>query len=157
MPDWVVLLGVLGEMPVLQAVLWLVAVGLFIGLVVKMWPYLWNSVQIVNALLKLPAIAAQLPQLAQQVKDIHHETHRNDGSSLKDAVSRIEDSVGGLHGRMDMVEKDVGGIRQETSTLRDVDLDQGRKVDALDDKLDQHLTETADLIAYVRNKKEKDQ
>lgn len=154
MPDWGILLGVLGEMPFLQVVLWVAAAGLFIGLAVKLWPFLWNSVQIVNALLKLPVIAADLPALAEQVKQIHHETHKNDGSSLKDSVDRIEASLEGLHGRLDTVEKDVGGIRQETRTLRDVDLDQGRKVDALDDKLDRHLEWATDLAQQL---KEKDQ
>lgn len=62
------------------------------------------------------------------------------------------------------VSKDIGGLRSEMRNLREVDLRQtdridlhGRKIDHLDEKLDTHLTDTADLIEYVRKEKEKDQ
>jgi biopolymer transport protein ExbB/TolQ len=48
--------------------------------------------------------------LVAKVNEIHHETHKNDGSSIKDAVDRIESSVSGLHGRVDSVEREVAAI-----------------------------------------------
>lgn len=35
----------------------------------------------------------QMVDVVAKVSEIHHETHRNDGSSIKDAVARIEDDV----------------------------------------------------------------
>lgn len=140
MPDWGALVG---DMTALQLILWVAAAVFLIGVLVKGWPLIRNSVRIADALLRLPKLAEDFAQLTAQVKDIHHETHKNDGSSLKDAVGRIETSVEGLHGRLDTVEKDMGG-------LRDVDTSHAAK-------LDRHLTDTADLIEYVRKEKEKDQ
>lgn len=59
-------------------------------------------------------LADQTERLAgqqEQVSEIHHEVHFNNGSSVKDAVIRMESVVGevrvsvaGIHGRLDVVE-----------------------------------------------------
>lgn len=69
-----------------SAVDFLLWVGGIIGVVVvlvKVWPFVSNAVDIVDALVKLP-------DLAHKVDEIHHEVHYNNGSSVKDAVTRIE-------------------------------------------------------------------
>lgn len=68
-------------------ILWVLLIGAAIMLLIKSWPLISNSVQIVDALVKLP-------DLAEKVDSIHHETHNNDGSSIKDSVDRIERHLG---------------------------------------------------------------
>lgn len=118
MPDWNTLLG---DLSAAQLILWLVAAGLLVGLLFKLWPFIKNSVAIVDALVKLP-------ELAERVDEIHHETHKNDGSSLKDSNDRIEAAVGvltqsveGLHGRMDTVERDVSETKSQITKLAAAD------------------------------------
>ncbi len=41
-------------------------------------------------LAKIPEIAEQVAEVAEQIEEIHHETHTNNGGSIKDAVVRIE-------------------------------------------------------------------
>lgn len=108
MPDWSALLG---DLTAVQFVLWIVAVGVVIALLIKLWPFIRNAVAIVDALVQLPAMKAQ-------IDSIHHETHTNNGSSIKDATSRIEHGVKGLHDRMDAVEADVKALRETDNELR---------------------------------------
>ena len=105
LPDWQILLG---ELTAVQVVLWLVAAGLLIALVIKLWPFVSNAVAIVNALIALPklvtdfgTVKTDINDLKLKVEEIHHETHRNDGSSIKDAVGRIEEGVKALYDRTD--------------------------------------------------------
>lgn len=93
MPDWG---AILGDMTAAQLVLWVVAILLVGGAIVKGWPLIRDSVKIADALLKLP-------DLAKRVEDIHHETHKNNGTSIKDAVERVEESLEGIHGRLDQL------------------------------------------------------
>lgn len=109
MPDWETLFG---TTTLVQAVLWIAAVALLIGVVVKLWPFIRNAVAIVDALVKLP-------DLAKQVAEIHHETHTNDGSSIKDGVGRIEASLEGLHGRTDELERNVASLAKADIEIRD--------------------------------------
>lgn len=102
------------------------AIGLvFIAVVTFIWKRGWRSVtamargvinaaQILEAVQGLPKYItdskAQYARLEKKVDDIHHETHKNDGSSVKDAVDRTEKSVAGLHGRMDAVEQTLTSL-----------------------------------------------
>ena len=98
LPDWAE--QFLSDVSALQLLAWVVGLGLLVTVVVKLWPFISNAVAIVDALVKLPALAVK-------VKQIHHETHTNDGSSIKDAVARVEEGVAGLHGRMDDVDRQL--------------------------------------------------
>lgn len=96
-----------------------------VPIVVKVWPFISNGVAIVNTLVKLPELVTKiegfnqgLTALKAQVSEIHHETHRNDGSSIKDLTVRIEESLRGLHGRMDAVESDTKEIRAQIDVLK---------------------------------------
>lgn len=67
------------------------------------------------------ALAAQAPI----VSGIHHETHRNNGSSLKDAqirtedaVQRIESGVIGIYARLDMADADRAQLRRDFEASR---------------------------------------
>lgn len=128
MPDWT---QIVPDVTLLQAVLWLVAVALLIGIVIKLWPFIRNAVAIVDALVQLPAMLKQVAALLKefaamkdQVASIHHETHKNDGSSIKDAVDRVEktterleEGVIGLHGRVDDVDRQLTALAREDESL----------------------------------------
>ncbi|MGW9345579.1 hypothetical protein ACWGR3_28920 [Streptomyces albidoflavus] len=111
-------------MTLLQAVLWFVAVALLIGIVIKLWPFIKNAVAIVDALVQLPALLKQVAAMKDQLTSIHHETHRNNGSSIKDAVDRVEktterleEGVIGLHGRVDDVDRQLTALAREDESL----------------------------------------
>ncbi|MCC2031839.1 hypothetical protein [Microbacterium allomyrinae] len=114
MPDWQRLFG---DTTVVQALLWIAAAGALIVVVVKLWPFVRNAVAIVDALVLLPALVKQVESMRAQVDGIHHETHKNDGSSIKDAVGRVEEGVAGLHGRMDDVDRQLVTLAREDEAL----------------------------------------
>lgn len=60
-------------------------------------------------------------RIEEKVDGIHHETHRNDGSSIKDATVRIEEGVAGLHGRLDPVEADLATVKDAVEQLQRAD------------------------------------
>ena len=72
---------------VLDVVLVIVGASLVVGFVAKGWPKIRAGFRLIDTLGSLPD---RLDGIDQQLRDIHHETHKNDGSSIKDAVDRIE-------------------------------------------------------------------
>lgn len=80
---------------------WVLGVAGLIGFAVKSWPWVKKFVGWVDALFSLPTFMTDVrTTLADQdakIADIHHETHFNNGSSIKDATGRIEYGVGGLY------------------------------------------------------------
>lgn len=71
---------------VLDVVLVIVGVSLVIGFIAKGWPKIHAGIRLIDALGSLPD---RLDRIDGRLDDIHHETHKNDGSSIKDAVDRI--------------------------------------------------------------------
>lgn len=66
-----------------------------------------------------------LAKQAPIVAGIYHETHRNNGSSLKDAqvrteeaVQRIETGVIGIYARLDAADKDRADLRHDLEVTR---------------------------------------
>lgn len=128
MPNWEVLFG---DLRAAQVAVWIVAVVLVVGLVVKLWPFVKNAVAIVDALLALPAMSKQVSSMKAQIDSIHHETHTNKGTSIKDAVKRVEEtvarvegtvsetqtSVEGVHGRLDDVDRQLTSLAREDEAL----------------------------------------
>lgn len=84
-PDQLALL--FGDMTIVQGVLIVLAVVALITLLVKAWPKIRAGVRLIDLLGDLPK---RLESIDDKLAEVHHETHRNDGSSLKDAVGRIE-------------------------------------------------------------------
>lgn len=94
----------------------IVGVVLFVK---KGWPWLKafaaaiiKTAQVVDAVQELPefiartdaTLAKQNTTLAKQderIAEIHHEVHYNNGSSVKDAVRRVETGVADLRARID--------------------------------------------------------
>lgn len=82
---------------------WVVIAVIVILFVWRIWPLISKSVRALDALgqlekhmsdtkTTLQALDDRMDGLETKVNSIHHETHRNDGSSIKDAVKRIEDT-----------------------------------------------------------------
>ena len=72
-----------GDVTFAQVLLWLFAAAALLWLAVRAWPWLVRFVTLVNALGDLPAKLAL-------VDEIHHEVKPNTGTSLNDAVRRVE-------------------------------------------------------------------
>ena len=101
-PDWLV--SWLGTVTLFDAVLWIGGAVGGIALLRKGWPWLRNTArailhfgEIVDAARDLPEFMERttttLAEQSDQIKDIHHEVHFNNGSSVKDAVVRVENDV----------------------------------------------------------------
>lgn len=121
--------------PWLQWVLAVAAVVAFVGGAIKVVPGAWRGisrfVSTINALSALPEDLAKQDAFREQVKitlekqdekiaEIHHEVNYNNGSSVKDAVRRVELKVDGAV-------EDLGVIRVDQQNDRAA---AGRAVDA---------------------------
>ena len=95
---------------VAQAAVWVVGGFAVFAFVVKAWPFIRNTFRILDALVRLPDVV-------EKVDQIHHEVHYNNGSSVKDAVRRVETKLG-------KVEEGVKGLysRADASDAADADL-----------------------------------
>lgn len=103
MPEW--LKAILGDTSAVQLVFWIIAVFALVAFLIKMWPVFTKAVQIINAVSGLPSFIERTDKtLAGQdskIAEIHHEVHFNNGSSVKDAVTRVEKGVAGLYDKVD--------------------------------------------------------
>lgn len=90
---------VAGEQTVIDTSLIAVVAWLAIAVIVilflwKIWPLISKAVRSIDALGTLEQhmleTKAKLREMDDRLGEIHHETHKNDGSSIKDAVTRIE-------------------------------------------------------------------
>lgn len=121
MPEW--LEDLLADTTALQLVFWLVAIGSLIAAVVKLWPALSQFVTIMNAVTGLPDYISRADErterLEAKVDGIYHETHKNDGSSVKDAVDRIEVGVAGLHVKVEELAASDEELRAADEQLRE--------------------------------------
>lgn len=88
-----------------------------------------NAAEILASVQGLPAYIERADQRAAaadqrhnrlegKVDAIYHETHNNDGSSIKDSVDRIEIGVRGLYGRVDTVEQKVVALSDADEQIR---------------------------------------
>ena len=72
---------------VLDGVLVIIAGTLAIGFIAKGWPKIRAGFRLIDALGDLPD---RLDNIEQKIGEIHHEVNYNNGSSVKDAVTRME-------------------------------------------------------------------
>ena len=110
------------EVSVLAVVGWVIGILGIITFFVKGWPTIRKFVAFIDALFSLPAFIARtdITLQAQDVKieQIHHEVNYNNGSSVKDAVARVELGVKGLYDRVDAADKADAEIREELENTR---------------------------------------
>jgi hypothetical protein len=72
-------------------IIWTVFVILAgLGVLVKIWPVISKIVTIVDIISELPE---RLDKIEQRLETVEHEVKTNGGSSIKDAVKRIEDHL----------------------------------------------------------------
>lgn len=127
MPEWLTFL--LADTSALQLVFWIIAICALVGTVVKLWPAISKFVHIVNATAGLPTfiertdvtLAAQNSTLKEQDKkiaEIHHEVNYNNGSSVKDAVSRVEAGVAGLYQKVNELAATDAELRKDLEDTR---------------------------------------
>lgn len=70
---------------------------ILIGAIVKAWPFIASVVKTVEIITELPErfdhIYEKLDTLEIRLMSVEHEVKTNGGSSIKDAVKRIEDRL----------------------------------------------------------------
>ena len=79
-------------------VIWFVFLSVFfVAVLVKAWPFITSVVKTVEIITELPArfehIYEKLDTLEIRLMSVEHEVKTNGGSSIKDAVKRIEDRL----------------------------------------------------------------
>lgn len=112
-----------------QVAVFIVAIWVVFRLLMRFWPFLRKVMDFTSTLGKLAEFMVRTDNtLADQdvkIESIHHETHHNNGSSLKDAqkrteeaVERIELGVKGLYDRVDASDKSDQELRDELERTR---------------------------------------
>ena len=108
---------------VAQAAVWVVSFFVLFTFVVKAWPFIRSFFQILDALVKLPGFIMKtdkfMDETAKSVKDIHHEVQFNNGSSVKDAVQRIENKVSHLEVGTESLNLFLAGQDKKRDSLSD--------------------------------------
>jgi hypothetical protein len=82
-------------------VIWFVfLIVVFLAAIVKAWPFIANVVKTVEIITNLPDqmtyIHEKLDTLEIRLISVEHEVKTNGGSSIKDAVKRIEDHLNNI-------------------------------------------------------------
>lgn len=108
--EWAETVNLWGILLILSAIAsTIVCVVLFVK---KGWPWLKafakaiiKTSQVIDAVQELPEFIARtdktLETQNERIGEIHHEVHYNNGSSVKDAVRRVENGVADLRRRLD--------------------------------------------------------
>jgi len=105
-----------------QIVAWVVCAVVVLVAFVKAYPFVRKAFKLVDALTDLPDFIEKttttLSTQDERIAEIHHETHENNGSSIKDslrrtenALDRVERGVKGLYDRMDLAERELEQTR----------------------------------------------
>ena len=112
-----------------QAILWLAALSVLLGFVVKLWPVVSKFVATVNAL-------SDLPEKLRLLDEVHHEVRPNTGTSLNDSVRRterrvaeIDSRLGRVEGQMDAQSEQIDGLQ---SLMESADAEIAERVDDLE-------------------------
>lgn len=96
---------------VAQAVVWFVAAFAVLAFIVKAWPFIRNVFNVLDALSTLPKF---MQETSEKLKSIHHEVNYNNGSSVKDAITRIESGV--MKAELNMKQQDERMSKLEGDT-----------------------------------------
>jgi len=134
-PSWLV--SWLQTVSIWDAILWIVGlVGAVLFIRHKGWRWMiafaraiLATAEVIDHVRELPAFIdetrtfttetkATLERQDELIESIHHETHTNNGSSIKDGVGRLEEGVEGLHGRLDEVERNVASLAKADVEIR---------------------------------------
>lgn len=113
--DWTFLGSVNAWQTIVTISVAIIALFIITRMLMKFWPWLGKVMVLFDALGKLPKF---MTITTEQLDQVHHETHQNDGSSLKDAVNRIEMGVKGLYQRADAADLADAALRKEIEDTR---------------------------------------
>jgi len=108
-PTW------LASINLLQVAIVILALWVVVRLLVKFFPWLKKALKLIDALGQLPAF---IDRTDARIAEIHHEVNYNNGSSVKDAVSRVEIGVKGLYERVDELTDSDTAIRKELENTK---------------------------------------
>ena len=90
---------------------------------IRFWPWLKKVIAFFDALAQLPVFMVDTNKtMAEQnakLADIHHEVHYNNGTSVKDAMDRVELGVKGIYHRLDGLEESVEDLHETDEKLSD--------------------------------------
>ncbi len=107
---------------VLQFVGWALGILGIIAFFVKGWPKIVAFVKVMDSLAALPQFMVDTTKTLEEqntkIAEIHHEVNYNNGSSVKDALERVELGVKGLYDRADKSDKSDAEIREELERTR---------------------------------------
>lgn len=121
-----------GDVTLVQAVLWVIAAVALVVLVVKVWPLVRRFVATIDAL-------ADLPAKMRLLDEIHHEVRPNTGTSLNDAVRRVE-----AEQQRQAVQLDQQSIKLEETTEKLTGLQE--LMETGDDELSERVTDIENTI-----------
>lgn len=110
---------------------WLVTVGLIAGALtalIRFVPPAWKTLRrftnTIDSLADLPEFItrtdATLAGQNVKIEEIHHEVNYNNGSSVKDAITRVEKGVKGLYDRADTTDAEAVLLRADLENTRPV-------------------------------------
>jgi hypothetical protein len=72
-------------------IIWTVfLIVVFVGALIKIWPFISKVVHTIDIIAELPD---RLDKIEARLMGVEHEVKTNGGSSIKDAVKRIEDHL----------------------------------------------------------------
>lgn len=126
LPDW--LQAWLHTVTLWDLALWLAAAVAAVAFVKKGWPALKRFAARLSAFIRTVDAVVGLPEFIERtdrrIGEIHHETHKNDGSSIKDssdrtelAVARVEEGVKGLYDRVAVIDESLAGVHGRLDEL----------------------------------------
>lgn len=98
----------------------------------KGWPWLKtfakaviNTAQIIDSVKGLPEFIdrtdSTLAGQDKKIAEIHHEVHYNNGSSVKDAVRRVEQGVSGLYAEISDLKEADAELRRDLEDTQEND------------------------------------
>lgn len=73
--------------PIIWTVFLIVAI---LAALIKVWPFISKVVKVIDIISELPD---RLDKIEKRLENVEHEVKTNGGSSIKDAVKRIEDHL----------------------------------------------------------------
>lgn len=92
-----------------QVAIIVVAIYVLARVLIQFWPWLKKVIGLTDALGELPEFIVAMRQFRDRtdtaIADIRHEVKFNNGSSVKDAIGRVERGVAGLHEKVDEQKK----------------------------------------------------
>lgn len=104
-----------GDTTIVQAIAWGAAIIAALFVIAKAWPWLKRAVRLVDALGALPKF---MDDTKEKIDSIHHETHTNNGSSIKDAQKRTEAAVGRIEEGTKAIHEQLAGLVAEDAAIR---------------------------------------